>query len=52
MAQSGELTRGDYTFAMGSEAGYMGTINDAVPADVKAEVEAMIAEMQAGTFEM
>ena len=52
LAQSGELTRGDYKFAMGSEAGYMGTINDAVPAEVKAEVEAMIAEMQAGTFEM
>jgi basic membrane protein A len=52
LAMNGELERSDYKFAMGSSAGYMGTINDAVPDDVKAEVEAMIEQMKAGTFEL
>ncbi len=52
LAKDGKLDRGDYKFAMGSSAGYMGTVNDAVPADVKAEVAKMVEEMKAGTFEM
>ena len=52
LALKDKLERGDYQFAMGSPAGYMGTINDAVPADVKAEVLAIVEKMKAGTFEM
>lgn len=51
MAKNGELERKDYRFGIGSPAGPMGKISDAVPAEVKAEVEAIIAEMQAGTFQ-
>jgi len=52
LAMKGELERGDYKFAMGSSAGYMGSINDAVPDALKAEVEEMVAQMKAGTFEL
>ena len=52
LAMKGELERTDNKFAMGSAAGYMGTINEAVPADVKAEALAIVEKMKAGTFEM
>jgi len=52
LAMKGELAREDYRFAMGSSAGYMGTINDAVPADVQDEARAIIEKMKAGTFEL
>lgn len=52
LAMNGKLDRVDHKFAMGSAAGYMGTINDAVPADVKAEALAIVEKMKAGTFEM
>jgi len=52
LAKNGKLDRTDHRFAMGSSAGYMGTINDAVPADLKAEVTKMVDEMKAGTFKM
>jgi basic membrane protein A len=51
MAKDGKLERKDYRFGIGSEPGPMGTINDAVPAEIKAEVEKLIADMQAGTFQ-
>ena len=52
LAMNGELKKGDYRFAMGSSAGYMGTINDAVPAAVKAELDHIIEQMKAGTFKL
>ncbi len=52
LGMKGELAREDHKFAMGSAAGYMGTINDAVPAEVKAEALAIVDQMTAGTFEM
>ena len=52
LAMKGELERADKRFAMGSAAGYMGTINDTVPADVKAEALAIVEQMKAGTFKM
>jgi basic membrane protein A len=52
MAKNGELERKDYRFPLGSEAGYMGTINEAVPAEIRAEVEAIIASMKDGSFKM
>jgi len=52
LAKKGELKPGDYRFAMGSAAGYMGSINDAVPAEVKAEALAIVEQMKAGTFKM
>jgi basic membrane protein A len=52
MAKNGELKREDYRFAMGSAAGYLGTINEAVPAEVRDEVAKIVEAMKAGTFEM
>ena len=51
-AKKGELAREDYKFAMGSDAGYMGTINDAVPDALKAEVAEIVDQMRAGTFKL
>jgi basic membrane protein A len=52
MAKNGELKREDYRFAMGSAAGYLGTINEAVPAEVRDEVAKIVEAMKAGSFEM
>ncbi|PKP85108.1 MAG: BMP family ABC transporter substrate-binding protein [Alphaproteobacteria bacterium HGW-Alphaproteobacteria-2] len=52
MAHEGTLERKNYEFDVGSKAGYLGTLHSSVPEEVRAEVEAIIAEMQAGTFEM
>lgn len=51
MAKNGELKREDYRFAIGSKPGPMGSINGKVPAELKAEVEALVAEMAAGKFQ-
>ena len=52
LAMKGELKPGNYKFGMGSSAGYMGTINDAVPDALKAEVNEIVEQMKAGTFKM
>lgn len=51
MAKEGKLERKDYRFPLGSKPGPMGTISDQVPAELRAEVEKMVSEMAAGTFQ-
>ncbi|WP_436643152.1 BMP family protein [Microbaculum sp. FT89] len=51
MAKDGKLERADFRFNLGSPEGHMGTISDAVPADVRAEADAIIEKMKAGTFQ-
>lgn len=51
MAKAGQLERKDYRFALGSKPGPMGSMSDQVPAELKAEVEKMVSEMAAGTFQ-
>jgi len=50
MAKAAQLERKDYRFNLGSKPGPMGTINDKVPAELKAEVEKLVADMAAGKF--
>src|SRR5690606_26075769 len=51
MAKNGDLERTDYQFGIGSKPGPMGTINEKVPAELRAEVEKLIADMQSGAFQ-
>ncbi|MGE0846764.1 MAG: BMP family protein, partial [Flavobacteriaceae bacterium] len=51
LAKQGKLERADFRFNLGSPEGRMGTINDAVPADIRAEADALIAKMTAGEFQ-
>ncbi|MCT8973894.1 BMP family protein [Microbaculum marinisediminis] len=51
MAKDGKLERADFRFNLGSPEGHMGTISEAVPADVRAEADALIEKMKAGTFQ-
>ncbi|MGE0211159.1 MAG: BMP family protein [Parvibaculaceae bacterium] len=50
MAKAGQLERKDYRFPLGSKPGPMGPISDKVPAELKAEVEKLVADMAAGKF--
>jgi basic membrane protein A len=50
MAKDGKLERKDYRFSLGSRPGPMGTISDKVPAELKAEVDKLVADMAAGKF--
>ena len=52
LAMKGELKVGNLMWGMGSPAGYMGSINEKVPADVKAEAMKIVEQMKAGTFQM
>lgn len=51
MAKNGELKRQDYRFAIGSKPGPMGSVSGKVPAELKSEVEALVADMAAGKFQ-
>lgn len=50
LAKNGKLKREDYKFNLGTSAGPMGTINDAVPDELKAEAEEIVAKMKSGEF--
>lgn len=50
MAKAGQLEKKDYRFPLGSKPGPMGTISDQVPAELRAEVEKLVADMAAGNF--
>lgn len=52
MAKDGKLERKDYRFGIGTKPGRLGNFNPAVPKELKAEVEKMVADMKAGKFQM
>ena len=52
LGMKGELARADYSSPWARLRATWATINDAVPAEVKAEALAIVEQMTAGTFEM
>lgn len=52
LANAGKLEKKDVRFGLGTKPGRIGAINPKMPAELKAEIEKMVADMAAGTFKM
>lgn len=52
LAVEGKAERKDYLFSVGSKPLTVGTMNPKVPADVRAEVDKIVATIKAGKFKM